>query len=192
MNLKSTNERMQEMISFRTKLIKNGEDVSDINRLISKLEESYAELLISEDTSGTGGPAGAVTGSSVGSSGVAMANASIAGMGAVVSPQASSLAGSTMGNNFTGHGGTVGSGDVSVPFPVGGRNPMYQKMEMGKSHGARTGKKSRQKRLSMSQLKDIFSKKQDYTVGSERKAPKVMNWQDFQKDDINKIKRLKK
>ena len=129
------------------------------------------EEFIFED-SATGGPAGSVTGGSVGSSGVAMANASISGMGAVVSPQASSFAGTTMGTNFTAGGGTVGSGDVSVPFPVGGRNPMYQKMEMGKSHGARTGKKSRQKRLSISQLKNIFNfikKKKRSTISYHRK-----------------------
>lgn len=179
---------MQDMCILRSRMIKNGEDVSDINNVISSLENKYKKLLV-EDTSATGGPAGAVTGSSVGSSGVAMANASIGGMGAVVSPQASSLSGSTMGSNFSNYGGTVGSGDVSVPFPVGGKNPMYQKVPMSKSHGPRTGKKSRNKRLSISQLKNIFAKKQDYTVGSEKKAKRVMNWQDFQKDDINRIKR---
>lgn len=147
------------------------------------------EEFIFED-SATGGPAGAVTGGAVGSTGVAMANASIAGMGAVVSPQASSFSGALSGPNFTAGGGSEGSGDVSVPFPVGGRNQMYQKMEMGKSHGAMTGKKSRKKRLSISQLKDIFSKKQDYTVGAT-KSPKVMKWDDFKKTDINRVKRLK-
>lgn len=184
-------EKIEQLVEKRTNSILRGLEIHALNVEINNLQHKYNQLLL-EDTSATGGPAGSVTGSAVGSSGVAMANASIAGMGAVVSPQASSFAGTTMGSNFTGGGGSVGSGDVSIPFPVGGRNPMYQKAEMGKSHGARTGKKSRQKRLSMSQLKNIFSKKQDYTVGSEKKSPRVMNWQDFQKDDVNKIKRLKK
>lgn len=191
MNIFSIRKELESLIKDRTSLVLEGADTSELNRKINSLQNKYNSLLL-EDTSATGGPGGAVTGSAVGSSGVAMANASISGMGAVVSPQASSFAGTTMGTNFTAGGGTVGSGDVSVPFPVGGRNPMYQKMEMGKSHGSRTGKKSRQKRLSISQLKNIFSKKQDYTIGSEKKSPRVMNWQDFQKDDVNKIKRLKK
>lgn len=175
---------------MRSNDILKGHDVNDLNKSISNLELRYNKMLF-EDTSATGGPAGAVTGGAVSSSGVAMANASIAGMGAVVSPQASSFSGSTTGQSFTAGGGTVGSGDVSVPFPVGGRNPMYQKMEMGKSHGARTGKKSRQKRLSINQLKDIFAKKQDYTTGAEKKAQKVMNWDNFQKNSVTQIKRLK-
>ncbi len=190
MNISSIKNELELLIEKRTSLILEGIDTHELNRKINLLQNKYNSILFED--SATGGPAGSVTGGSVGSSGVAMANASISGMGAVVSPQASSFAGSTMGTNFTAGGGSVGSGDVSVPFPVGGRNPMYQKMEMGKSHGARTGKKSRQKRLSMSQLKNIFSKKQDYTVGAEKKSPRVMNWQDFQKDDVNKIKRLKK
>lgn len=186
---------MSLLFERRNHWLKLGRNVDSLNRQINNLEKIYASL-ITEDTSATGGPAGSVVGSSVGSAGVAMANASIAGMGAVVSPQASSLAGTTMGDNFSSQGGTVGSGDVSVPFPVGGKNPMFQKMPMGKSHGSRTGKKSREKRLSMSQLKDIFSKRQDYTKGSEKsvsqkKSPRVMNWDNFVKDDLNRVKRNK-
>lgn len=182
--------RMQRLASDRHRMMTEGRDVSEINRTIRRLEADYGRYL-AEDTSATGGPAGAVAGSSVGSSGVAMANASIAGMGAVVSPQASSLAGSTMGPSFAAGGGKAGSGDVSFPFPVGGRNPMYQKAEMGKSHGAMTGKKSRKKRLGMKQLRDILSRKQDYTAGAERKLPKVMNWQDFHKSEMDRVKKVK-
>ena len=188
--MKTLTKKIQLLVESRNLLIKSGEDTTEVNKTLSRLEKEYGKLIF-EDTSATGGPAGAVTGGSVGSSGVAMANTSIAGMGAVVSPQASSLSGSLSGPNFAAGGGKEGSGDVSVPFPVGGRNPMYQKMEMGKSHGARTGKKSRTKRMSLSQLKDVFSKKQDYTTGSSKKGAKLMKWDDFQKDDINKVKRLK-
>jgi hypothetical protein len=183
-------EKLERLTTSRARMMSEGRDVSEMNRKIRRLEAEYGRYL-SEDTSATGGPAGAVMGSSVGSTGVAMANASIAGMGAVVSPQASSLAGSTMGTNFTGSGGRSGSGDASFPFPVGGRNPMYQKAEMGKSHGARTGKKSRKKRLDMKQLRDALSRKQDYTVGGERKLPRVMNWQDFHKGEMERVKKVK-
>ena len=190
MNTKQLLDKIEYLVEKRSGFIKHGLDVTDINRKLRKLEDQYAKILV-EDTSATGGPSGAVSGGAVGSHGVAMANASIAGMGAVVSPQASSLAGSTMGSNFSDHGGTTGSGDVSVPFPVGGKNPMYQKLPMGKSHGSRTGKKSRNKRLSLSQLRNVFSKKQDWTIGSEKKASgKVMNWDSFVRDDLNKVKRI--
>jgi len=39
-------------------------------------------------------------------------NAGIAGMGQVLAPQASTLAGSTLGTNYSGNGGQVGSGDL--------------------------------------------------------------------------------
>lgn len=42
----------------------------------------------------------------------AYVNANIAGMGGVVAAQPSTLAGSTIGNNWNGNGGTLGSGDV--------------------------------------------------------------------------------
>jgi hypothetical protein len=67
------------------------------------------------------------------------------GMGAVVSANPSSLAGSTIGTNWGSSGGTIGSGDISVPYP-GGADRMIQKIPvMGYNHGARTGKKSREK-----------------------------------------------
>jgi hypothetical protein len=80
---------------------------------------------------------------------------------------------------------------------------MYQKAEMGRSHGAMTGKKSRQKKMNIKQLRDALSRRQDYTKGSERPvnrgssatAPsspsRVMSWQDFQKSDINRVKKVK-
>ena len=42
----------------------------------------------------------------------AYVNASINGMGAVVSPQPSNLSGTTIGTNWSGNGGAVGSGDL--------------------------------------------------------------------------------
>jgi hypothetical protein len=189
MNLSQLN--IEQLVELRTKLILEGKSVKDLNLIIDEKEKEYASYLV-EDTSATGGPAGAVTGGSVGSSGVAMANAGISGMGAVVSAQPSSLPGATIGTNWSAFGGTEGSGDVSVPFPVGGKNPMYQKqpVEMGKSHGARTGKKSRNKKMSLKTLKDIFSKKQDFTKGSER-PKRVMNFNDFEKEKLNKVTKVK-
>ena len=75
---------------------------------------------------------------------------------------------------------------------------MFQKIaapEMGKNHGAHTGKKSREKKLDMKTLKSMFAKKQDYTAGEgdvDGEAPrvsKVMNFDNFAKDNINTIKK---
>ncbi len=38
------------------------------------------------------------------------------GMGAVSAPQASTLSGTTIGNNYSANGGSVGSGDISQTF----------------------------------------------------------------------------
>lgn len=156
-----------DLYRIKGRLIK--ENMQDDPFMIDILDAiDQKEKSILEDTSATGGPAG---------------------MGSVVSAQPSSLAGSTVGTNWSGGGGTIGSGDVSVPYNPSGGSMMFQKIPaMGYNHGSRTGKKTRGKRMTIKSMKDIFGKKQDYTKGSERKS-KVMNFDDFTKDDIIKVKR---
>ena len=135
------------------------------------------ELTLEEDgggTSATGGPAG-----------------SVGGMGAVVNSQPSGLAGATIGTNWASGGGTVGSGDISVPYNPSGANRMQQKIPvMGSNHGPRTGKKSREKKLDLKALKSVFAKRQDFTAGQSKNGEKkVMSFDDFQKTDVNTIKK---
>ncbi len=133
----------------------------------------YKESLILE-TSATGGLA-------------------VGGMGAVVSAQPSGLAGSTIGTNWASGGGTTGSGDVSVPYNPSGSNRLFQKLPtpMGKEHGPRTGKKSRQKKIDVKALKDILSKRQDFTdgQGEVKKDKRVLDFNDFLKNDFTTIKK---
>ena len=140
---------------------------------------SIRETLLEEDTSATGGPSG-----------------SVGGMGAVVNAQPSGLAGATIGTNWASGGGTVGSGDISVPYNPSGANRMQQKIPvMGSNHGPRTGKKSREKKLDLKALKSVFAKRQDFTSGEgEREqgikgAGKVMNFNNFLKNDLTTIKK---
>jgi hypothetical protein len=124
-----------------------------------------------EDTSATGGPGGAVSG------------------GGYVNSQPSSLSGVTIDPAYSNTGGQTGD-YISTPYNAGGKLAKLDS-PMGKGHGAMTGKKSRTPKLDLKHLKDIFAKRQDYTAGEgerERK-PKVMSFQDFEKDDINRIKR---
>ena len=141
-------------------------------KILSAIQNKETKIL--EDTSATGGP-------------------SVGGMGAVVNSQPSGLAGATIGTNWASGGGTVGSGDVSVPYNPSGANRVFQKLPapMGKEHGPRTGKKSRQKRLDMKALKNIFSKRQDFTAGEgEVKGGKrVLDFNDFLKNDFTTIKK---
>lgn len=133
------------------------------------------ENQIFEDTSATGGPA--VSG----------------GMGAVVSAQPSGLAGATIGTNWASGGGTVGSGDVSIPYNPSGSNRVFQKIPapMGKEHGPRTGKKSRVKKLDLKALKDVFAKRQDFTddQGDVDSKKRVLDFNDFLRNDFNTIKK---
>jgi hypothetical protein len=179
-----------ELLDLRQNLILEGrkKDLEILNESISKIE---FEMLY-EDTSATGGPAGAVTGGGqVSSGGVAYSNASIGGMGQVVSAQPSSFAGSTMGNYYKAGGGSDGSGDIGFPFPASGGKTMYQKIPtMGKNHGSMTGKKSRTKKLDIKALKAAFGKNRE--MGDSPKPKKnIMSFQDFQKDDINKVTKVK-
>lgn len=139
----------------------------------SEMVEQYIPSEMNEDTSATGGPA-------------------VGGMGAVVSANPSSLAGATIGTSWSSGGGTIGSGDVGVPFNAGGKGPQMKiPVPMGKAHGAQTGKKSRTKKLDMKALKDIFAKRQDYTAGEGNadRPSKVMSFDAFQKDAINTVKK---
>ena len=130
---------------------------------------------LNETTSATGGPA--ISG----------------GMGAVVSAQPSGLAGQTIGQNWASNGGVDGSGDIGVPYNPSGSNRVFQKLPMGKGHGPRTGKKSREKKLDLKSLRAAFDKKKKGELDSESgdKPKKVMNFDDFSvRKDITSVKRL--
>lgn len=106
----------------------------------------------------------------------------------------SGLAGQTIGTSWASGGGPEEPGQISVPYNPSGANRVFQKIaapEMGKNHGAHTGKKSREKKLDMKTLKSMFSKRQDYTAGEGEveKPSKVMNFDNFTKDDINIVKK---
>lgn len=165
-----------EMSLYKLYIIKEKmeqENLSDSSNYSSLCEKiTNMELTLEENTSATGGPA-------------------VGGMGAVVNAQPSGLAGQTIGTNWASGGGTVGSGDVSVPYNPSGSNRMFQKIPvMGSNHGPRTGKKSREKKLDLKALKSVFAKRQDFTAGQTKNGEKkVMSFDDFKKDDINTIKK---
>jgi hypothetical protein len=126
--------------------------------------------MLAEDTSATGGPAGAVTGGAVSSTGIS--NSQPAAPGVTTNPA------------YSATGGIDGSGDISNVLGT-------QDKQMGTNHGAMTGKKSRTPKISMKSLKDIFSKRQDYTAdqGNVDRKPKVMSFDKFQKADFTQVKR---
>lgn len=156
----------------------DADDLQQIEDAIS-IKESVLLEKINEDTSATGGLS---VGGEVGSGGVAYATqGNISGMGSVVSAQPGVLPGTT---------GTIGSGDVSVPFNAG-PGKIYQKIPiMGYYHGSRTGRKSRIGRgviKNLKKMKDMKSKKD--TTGSEPAKSKIWSFDDFAKSDINKVKK---
>ena len=133
----------------------------------------FENFEINEDTSATGGLA-------------------VGGMGAVVSAQPSGLAGATIGTNWSSSGGTEGSGDISAQYNPGGLDhKLQQKIPMSKGHGPRTGKKSREKKLDLKEIKNVLSKRQDYTKGSSKASDekKIMSFDDFEKSEINRVKK---
>lgn len=105
----------------------------------------------------------------------------------------SGLGGETIGTSWASGGGDE-PGQVSIPYNPSGANRVFQKVaepEMGKNHGARTGKKSREKKLDMKTLKSMFARRQDYTAGEGEvdRPSKVMSFDNFAKDNINTIKK---
>lgn len=185
---------IENLVELRTQMILEKKDLSEINRIILEKESEYIESIM-EDVSATGGPGGAVSGGAVSGGGVALATAASAGMGAVVSAQPSAFSGTTTSAAYAQGGGKDGSGDIGVPFNASGGVKMFQKVpaEMGKSHGAHTGKKSRQKKLNLKTIKNLFAQRQDFTAGQggAPKSKKIMNFDNFQKDDLNKVTKVK-
>jgi hypothetical protein len=172
-----------KLFLIKNRLIKEGMQGDPLmTEILNAIDEKSKMIL--EDGGGTSATGGAPS----------------CGMGAVVAAQPSGLAGATIGTSWGSGGGTTGSGDVSFPYNPGQTsisggtmdrtqvNKMQQKFPMSKNHGSRTGKKSREKKLDMKALKDVFAKKQDYTKDGEKK-PKVMNFNDFIKNDITSVKK---
>lgn len=88
-------------------------------------------------------------------------------------------------------GSTNDKGYINVPYNPSGADRMMQRIPvMGKDHGARTGKKSREKRLDIKALRDALAKRKDF----ERKdgEKKVMSFDNFTKDDFSRIKKESK
>lgn len=169
--------------------IKKSEEYSEDEIKIVENLITQKELLL-EDTSATGGPAGAVGSSSigVGSIGVSMANATTAGMGPVQSSQPSSIPGALNGQSWISGGGKDGSGDISVPYNPSGANRMFQKFpafsKKKQSDPNVITKKSRHKQLDMKTLKDMMS--------SKKASGKIMNFNDFEKKDVTtKVTKVK-
>ena len=122
------NISLGELFEIRSRMVLEGLNVDEISETIFQKESEYISYIL-EDTA-SGGPAGSVGAASVGygGGGVAYADASIGGMGAVVSPQPSIFAGVTMDPGYSAGGGRVGSGDISVPYNPGGRKKVFQKI----------------------------------------------------------------
>ncbi len=183
------NFTLKQLYKFYDKITSENYPDKDIDRIADLIRTKEGDVVF-EDVSATGGPSGSVGGSSVGSFGVGLANSTTAGMGGVVSSQPSAFPGSLNGTNWINGGGKSGSGDISVPYNPSGANRMFQKIPMGKNHGAKTGKKSRIKGIDMKALKNMFAKNQDITTKSE-KPKRVMNFDDFQKDEFTKVTKIK-
>ena len=143
--------------------------------------DNYDRFILNEDgTSATGGPGGAVSGSSVGMSGIGVpyANAAYGGMGNVVSAQPGQSPGTF---------GSDGSGDVAVPYNAGGKK-VFQKVPVDN----RKGNRRRRNNKLLAGLKGAFANRQDFTAnqGGAPRQKKVMSFDDFQVDKTNTITKI--
>lgn len=180
------NYNLKRLYEFYDHMKENNYPEIDIQKIKDLILDKEDKL--NEDVSATGGPSGAVGGSNVGSIGVGLANATTAGMGAVVQSQPSAFPGALNGTDWMRGGGSSGSGDISVPYNPSGKNRVFQHVAMGKNHGAKTGKKSRVKPLDLKALKNSFKKKDN---DDSPRTKKVMNFDDFAKDKFNKVTKIK-
>ena len=181
---------LYELYVLLEKMEKGDYTYSDI-KLVKKLIDKKERIF--ENTSATGGPAGSAGAASVGfgGGGVALANATTAGMGPVASSQPSSIPGSLNGVNWINGGGKEGSGDIEVPYNPSGANIMFQKMPIPSGMRKKKEsdpnvitKKSRNKPIDMKALKDMLA--------SKKSSGKIMNFSDFENKDITtKVTKVK-
>lgn len=109
------------------------------------------------------------------------------GMGGVVSAQPSTLPGTTTGPNFFNSGGTIGSGDIGVPFNATGGN--YMKLDVDRPYKSDKKKKKKTKEKSKNAI-ELLSKELtndenriDFTQNAQGK---VMDFTTFFKSELNK------
>jgi hypothetical protein len=179
---------LQELLEIRENFILEDLNIDYISNLITQKEIEYVKSILED------GPGGAAAAASIGigGNGVAYSNATIAGPGNVVNAQPSSYAGATTGDAYTKGGGFDGSGDgsINVPYNPGGRKKVFQKIPAPLDD--RKGSSKRRKNKILQGLKDIFANRQDYTAGQGGSKPsKIMNFDNFSKEDINKVTKVK-
>lgn len=105
---------------------------------------------------------------------------------------ASGLGGQTLSTNWVSSTNKVSDGTLDVAYNPGGSNRVFQKIPapMGFNHGSMTGKKSREKKLDLKTLRAAFNKRKEDSVTSPSGDRKVMSFDNFEKDNINKVKKL--
>ena len=138
---------LKELFSIKRKVKNNKSLLEKINFLIN-------ESLINED-------------------GECFAGASTMGGGNVVGSSPSTNIGSTVGSAYTSGGGTVGSGDVSVPYNTGSNKMAFLKQN---GYGFNPKRKNTKKRNNLSVKKP---------------SGKIMSFSDFEKNKTTKVKDFK-
>lgn len=174
----------EELYELRSKMVSKNQETSELNFLIDCRESEYYFSLL-ENTSATGGPAGSA-GAVVGGGGVSFGNAATGGMGAVTAAQPSNFSGVTSDPSFTAGGGKSGSGDIGVGYNTGGKK-VFQKIPIDN----RKGTNKRRKNKMLSGLKQTLMSRQDFTAGQgDPKPKKVMDFESFSKEDLNKVTKI--
>jgi hypothetical protein len=167
---------IKELYTLRKILIEEGltDDVKDIDQLIK------------ETTSATGGSGGG----SVMSGGTSLAN-SQGGAGTIQSSQPSKFPGALNGADWIDGGGKEGSGDdtISLAYNPSGANRIFQKVKMGKGHGAHTGKKSREKPLDLKHISNMLKNRGKDGI---EKPGKVMDFDKFAKSQLDDVTKVEK
>jgi hypothetical protein len=202
--MKNKKIKLQELFQIREDLIIEGKNINEINKLIEEAEYDYIDSIF-EDVSATGGPAGAAGAASIGISGmgVAYGSATTAGMGPVSSPQPSSFSGVTTDPGYSAGGGKSGSGDISIPYSATiSSKDSPKKIISQKGDGLNKGNKNRRKGKVLAGLKQALKSRKDFTSGQggtpnysattpAPKSPKIMSWDNFTKDKMNKVTHVK-
>ena len=157
----------------------------ELTLLLSLIEEK--EKII--ETSATGGPSINVGSPYAGGTSLSRPGSRV---GPVTPSNPPSTSTTLNGPNWIN--GDQETGDLNTPYNPSGNNRTFLKTPapMGRNHGSKTGKKSREKKLDMRALRDILKqKKSGSTMEPTDRPKKVMSFDNFLKTDMNTVTKVK-
>lgn len=173
-------KKMEKEIKFELSNDPSEEDDEkrEFLSLLKDVIETKEEIVNEDAAGGSGGDAGGGTAYAT--------STNVAGMGSVVSAQPSSQAGAVA----TGDG-TEGSGDIGVPLYTYSKDSAGKTGNKALKMGKTKGRKNRKLTNALAEFVKKYKNKNGGKLSGKTSDGKLMNFQDFMKDETKKVTKVK-